>query len=144
MIHANVKIQNSVKYQPSCTPVTAAFWYQVGVDLVRSLQTTKEGNKYLLTASCYFTQWAKAVPIQDKTVATIVNVLFKLLRQKGVASVYLHDQGTEFVNEINKMLCSMMGISKRITTAYHLQTNGMDERWNLTLQTALRKFNPDE
>ena len=76
-----------------------------------SLQTTKSGHKYLLTASCYFTKWTEAVQIQDKKAATVVNVLFKMLCEKGVASVFIHDQGTEFVNEINEMLCSMMGIS---------------------------------
>ena len=38
----------------------------------------------------------------------------------------------------------MMQITKRIATAYHPMTNGLDERWNQTLQTAIRKvIDPD-
>ena len=53
-------------------------------------------------------------------------------------------QGTEFVNQVNNKLCEMMKTTKRIATAYHPMTNGFDERWNQTLQTAIRKvIDPD-
>ena len=125
-------------------PVTAAFWHQVGIDLVGPLQTSQSGNKYLLTACCYFTKWTEAIPIKDKTASTVAQVLYKLLCEKGVACVFIHDQGTEFVNVINDEMCAMLNIEKRIATAYHPMTNGLDERWNQTLQTALRKvIKPD-
>lgn len=120
-------------------PITAGFWHQVGVDLVGPLQTTTQGSKYILTCCCYFTKWTEAIPIKDKTALTVAKVLFTLQCQKGSASVFIHDQGTEFVNQVNNELCNLMHISKRIATAYHPMTNGMDERWNQTLQTALRK-----
>ena len=61
------------------------------------------------------------------------------VRKVRLQSSYIHDQGTEFVNKVNDKMCQLMGIQKRISTAYHPQTNGLDERWNQTLQTALRK-----
>ena len=76
-------------------PVTAAFWHQVGVDLVGPLQTTQDGNKYMLTACCYFTKWVEAIAIKDKTANTVASELFKLQCQKGAASIFIHDQGTD-------------------------------------------------
>ena len=67
------------------------------------------------------------------------SALFKLQCEKGAASVFIHDQGTEFKSCVNNELCCLMDITKRIATAYHPMTNGLDERWNGTLQTALRK-----
>ena len=120
-------------------PVTASFWHQVGVDLVGPLPATVSGYKYILTCCCYFTKWAEAIPIKDKTAYTVASALYKLQCEKGAAAVFIHDQGTEFINQVNDELCRLMDISKRIATAYHPMTNGLDERWNGTLQTALRK-----
>ena len=50
------------------------------------------------------------------------------------------DQGTEFTNEVNKELTGLMGIDHRLTTAYHPQANGLDERFNQTIQSMLVKF----
>ena len=120
-------------------PVTASFWHQVGVDLVGPLQTSQHGNKYILTCCCYFTKWTEAIPLKDKSAFSVASALFKLLCEKGAASVFIHDQGTEFINGINSQLCRLMNITKWIATAYHPMTNGLDECWNGTLQTALRK-----
>ena len=59
--------------------------------------------------------------------------------RRGQPLFFIHDHGTEFINGINSELCRLMNITKRIATAYHPMTNGLDERWNGTLQTALRK-----
>ena len=77
-----------------------------------------------MTAYCYFTKWTEDNPIKDKTTVTVAQVLCK---------------GTEFVDEINCELCSLLNIEKRIATAYFSMTNGLGEPWNQTLQTALRK-----
>ena len=126
-------------------PVVEGFWLQVGVDLVGPLKETPEGYRYLLTCCCYFTKWTEAIPIKDKEAYTIAKELFKLECDKGAAYIFIHDQGTEFVNQVNDKLCQLMQTTKRIATAYHPMTNGMDERWNQTLQTAIRKvIDPEE
>ena len=37
-------------------------------------------------------------------------------------------------------LCEKMGITRSVTSAYHLQTNGLDERTNQTLKNRLGKL----
>ena len=41
---------------------------------------------------------------------------------------------------MNDELCRLTGIESRLTSAYHPQTNGLDERFNQTLQRQLLKF----
>ncbi|XP_071833952.1 uncharacterized protein [Apostichopus japonicus] len=45
----------------------------------------------------------------------------------------------EFVNALNKSLFDMTGVSHRVSFSYHPQTNGLDERFNQTLQMSLIK-----
>ena len=50
------------------------------------------------------------------------------------------DQGKEFNNRVNSELMRVFGIKHRLTTAYHPQANGLDERLNQTLANSLAKF----
>ena len=58
----------------------------------------------------------------------------------GLPAVITSDQGTEFNNALNRQLMRDFGIDHRLTTAYHPQANGLDERFNQTLVNALSKF----
>lgn len=58
----------------------------------------------------------------------------------GIPSVITTDQGTEFRNKLNDELTSILGIKHRLTTAYHPQANGLDERYNQTLTHMIIKF----
>ena len=52
----------------------------------------------------------------------------------------MSDQGREFVNRVNEELFQLCGTDHRISSAYHPQSNGLDERLNQTLTRALVKF----
>ncbi|KAL5457687.1 hypothetical protein EMCRGX_G034973 [Ephydatia muelleri] len=51
------------------------------------------------------------------------------------------DQGREFVNALNEKLFLLTGTEHRIASAYHPQTNGLDERKNQTVTKSLVKYN---
>ena len=57
----------------------------------------------------------------------------------GVPEALLSDRGTNLLSYLMKDICSLLGIEKLNTTAYHPQCNGMTERFNHTLKTMLRK-----
>ena len=52
----------------------------------------------------------------------------------------ISDQGREFVNNVKVELFGLTGTEHHVTSAYHPQTNGLTERFNQTLQTALVKL----
>ena len=62
------------------------------------------------------------------------------LNRFGCCEVVISDQGREFVNQIQDELYRLTGTKHRVTSAYHPQTNGLTERFNQTLQTALLKL----
>ena len=53
------------------------------------------------------------------------------------------DQGTEFHNRVNDELMKVFGIQHCLTTLYHPQANGMDERLNQALVNSPAKFAQD-
>ena len=46
-------------------------------------------------------------------------------------------------NKLNEQLTAKFGIEHRLTTPYHPQANGLDERYNQTLVNSLSKFAQD-
>ena len=58
----------------------------------------------------------------------------------GLPSVITTDQGSEFNNSLNASLMKEFNVSHRLTTPYHPQANGLDERFNQTLVRSLAKY----
>ena len=55
-------------------------WHQVGMDLIGPLQETSCGNKYIMTVTDYYTKWAEAAPLKDKTAISVANNLFSVFK----------------------------------------------------------------
>ena len=60
--------------------------------------------------------------------------------RRGAPARLLSDQGREFVAKVNDEVCREFGIKRSVTSAYHPQTNGLDERTNQTLKQRLSKL----
>ena len=48
-------------------PVRSKLWSQMGIDLIGPLPETPRGNKYIVTLTDYFSKWAEAAPLPNKT-----------------------------------------------------------------------------
>lgn len=59
-------------------PVKSKFWSQVGMDLVGPLPVTLRGNKYIITLTDYFSKWAEAAPLPDKTAAGVAQFMYSV------------------------------------------------------------------
>ena len=60
-------------------------------------------------------------------------LLTQLFMIMGVPEVMMTDQGKKFHNQVNAELMKVFRIDHRMTTTYHPQANGLDERLNQTL-----------
>ena len=70
-------------------------------------------------------------------------IFFVQLFYVGLPSVLTTDQESEFNKKINRELTAVLNINHRLTTAYHPQANGLDERFNQILSRSLAKFAQD-
>ena len=111
---------------------------QWGMDLVGPLSGANEC--FLMVLTEYLTKWAEVYPIPNKQATTVFKCLKKVIGRFGVPETIISDQGREFCNELNDNFCKSFGISRRICTAYHPQSNGLTERFNQTICGCLSKF----
>ena len=51
-------------------------FHTLGVDYVGELPVSPNGNKWILTAVCPFSNYVRAIPVPDKTATTAANALF--------------------------------------------------------------------
>ncbi len=83
--------------------------------------------------------WPEAIPIAATTTVDCANALFQgWVVRFGVPAVITSDCGAQFTSSLWAALCSLLNIQHNQTTAYHLQSNGMVERFHHCLKDALR------
>ena len=65
--------------------------------------------------------------------------LVLLFSRVGIPKEIVTDQGTPFMSRFMADLCKMWQVKQLRTSVYHPQTDGLVERFNLTLKSMLRK-----
>lgn len=125
-------------------PVKPEVWQRIGIDIIGPLKMSRNGNKYIITCSDYFSKWVEAQPLPDKSAHSVAKFLLSLICRFGCFQICHTDQGREFVNELNTKLFQLAGVSHRISSAYHPQTNGLDEKANQTISRTIIKYVNDQ
>ena len=60
-------------------PVRPKLWHQVGMDLVGPLPESSNGNKYIIILTDYFSKWAEAGALPDKTAHGIAKFIYSVV-----------------------------------------------------------------
>ncbi len=76
--------------------------------------------------------------IEAKDVARVF--LRTFYRQHGLPAAIVSDRGSQFTSALWKRVCQLLGIVRRLSTAYHPETDGATERMNQTIETYLRTY----
>ena len=77
----------------------------------------------------------------DITVDTLVYKFLRLIyKNHGLPKSIVSDRGTQFTSTLWKRLCEQLGVTRRLSTAYHPETDGSTERMNQTLEAYLRAY----
>ncbi|KAL0152831.1 hypothetical protein M9458_051871 [Cirrhinus mrigala] len=116
---------------------------RIAMDIVGPLEKSSAGHHYILVVRNYTTRYPEALPLCSITTPKIIHVLVQLFSRVGIPEEILTDQGTNFTSRLMGQLNKQLGITAIRTTPYHLQTDGLVERFNQTLKNILRKFVAD-
>lgn len=121
-------------------PVSEAF-QNVHLDIIGPLKTSYNGYQYVITATDAFSKWAFAQPAQNIRTAEVIKfVEDQILSIHGKPKCFITDRGTQFTSHEWRSFIDKLEIEHNLTTPYHPQSNGIDERLNGTLMRILRAY----
>ncbi|GJR05637.1 reverse transcriptase domain-containing protein [Tanacetum coccineum] len=103
------------------------------------------GNKYILVAVDYMSKWVEAQALPTNDARVVVKILKGLFARFGVPKALIKDRGTHLCNSQLEKALQKYGVTHRISTAYHPQTNGQTEVTNRVIKRILERlvgYNP--
>ena len=113
-------------------------FHTLGIDFVGELPCSPNGNKWILTAVCPFSNYLVAIPVRDKTATTAARALFdNVFLMFGFPSKLMSDRGGEWLNEVLDRVLKLLSIKHILTTSYRPRLNGATERTHHYLNSAL-------
>ena len=90
----------------------------------------------------HFTKMAHVIGLEQNATAKDVANMFlrELWKLHGLPTEIISDMNTKFSGEFWESLCKSLNIKRRMSTAYHPQTDKQTERTNQVLEGYLRNF----
>ncbi|KAL4283147.1 hypothetical protein GQ457_16G015010 [Hibiscus cannabinus] len=98
------------------------------------------GNLYILLAVDYVSKWVEAIAAPRNDSKTVQKFLQKnIFTRFGTPKAIISDEGTHFDNKLIAKMLQHFGVTHKLATAYHPQTNGQAEISNRELKGILEK-----
>ena len=124
-------------------PQPAGPWQDITMDFITDLPPSKKrGKTYncILVIVDRYTKMAHYVPSRKNLDAGELADVFvsKYFRHHGALASIVTDRGTLFTSKFWSSLCFYLRVKRRLSTAFHPQTDGQTERQNQTLEQYLR------
>jgi hypothetical protein len=122
-------------------PIPKTPWSSISLDFIVKLPKSEGFNSILVIAD-RFTKMAYFIACTEKinavkTIRLLIEYIFKL---HGLPDIIIFDHGPQFTATLWKEILATFQIQRRLSTAYHLQTNGQTERINQILEQYLCCF----
>jgi len=116
-------------------------WSHISADFITKLPLAQGYDAILVVCDC-FSKMAHFIATTEKMLAEGLAKLFRnhVWKLHGLPESIISDRGVQFAAGMMKELNNLLGIQTKLSTAYHLQTNGQMERVNQELEQYLRVF----
>ncbi|KAL4361728.1 hypothetical protein GQ457_04G015660 [Hibiscus cannabinus] len=103
------------------------------------------GNLYILLAVDYVSKWVEATATTHNDAKTVQKFIKKnIFTRFGTPRAIISDEGRHFDNHNIAAALKKLGITHKLSTAYHPQTNGQEEVSDREIKTILEKVvNPN-
>jgi len=121
-------------------PVPDRIWREISMDFVTDLPPC-DGRTNLLVITDRLSKGVILEPMAEITVEAVAKVfLYTFYRRHGIPVCIVSDRGTQFVSAMWTRICQLLGIVRRLSTAYHPQTDGSTEQKNQVVEAYIRAF----
>ena len=131
--------------QLSSLPIPDNIWEEIALDFIVKLPPTKiRGTVFdsILVVVDRFSKMSLYIPACESWKAPdFASVFFeRVVALWGLPKGIVSDRGALFTSAFWTELCFQCQVKRRMSTAYHPQTDGQTERQNQTLEAYLRSF----
>ena len=93
---------------------------KIAIDLVTECETSKSGNKHILTIIDHLMGWPEAFPIPDKSANTIVSTIINQYLPVQMCPRYiLCENGMGFKKRIMDQVLKQLGIDRIVSASYY-------------------------
>ena len=122
-------------------PVPDSAWQIVSLDFVEGLPRSGQYNSILVVVDKY-SKFAHFVPLRHPFTALSVAKAYldNVYKLHGLPMSLISDRDRVFTSKLWQELFSLAGVSLRMSSSYHPQTDGQTERVNQCMETFLRCF----
>ena len=116
-------------------------WRDIAMDFCGPFPMS-DGHDEILVITDRLTKGVILVPCTTTISAERLVPIFvdRFVRDHGFPTSIVSDRGPQFVSIFWKELCNQLGIQRKLSTAYHPQTDGQTERWNAEVERHLRNL----
>ena len=98
------------------------------------------GYLYILLAVDYVSKWVEAIPMRTNDHKVVLKFIKEhIFSRFGVPHAIISDGGLHFCNRTFENLLKKYGVTHKVSTAYHPQTNGQAELANREIKHILEK-----
>ena len=125
-------------------PIPERPWMDITLDYVTGLPKSN-GNDAILMVVDRLSKERHYIPCTCDEEGTTSEATAKLLvdnvwRYLGLPSSIVSDRGPQFTSTVWKAWCKILGITAKLSTAYHPETDGQSEIANQEMERHLRSF----
>ncbi|KFD48922.1 hypothetical protein M513_10285 [Trichuris suis] len=117
-------------------PAPSSRFEALHVDLVGPLPCSR-GYQYIFTIVDRYTRYPEAIPLKDATATECARALLSWISRFGICLRLTSDRGRQFISDVWRELCQLLGIQSHTTLAYEPHQNGLVERMHRDLKASL-------
>lgn len=114
---------------------------KIGIDLLGPFPRSEDGKTMIVVAIDYATRYVELKALPDGKSHRVAQFLLEnICLRHGIPQVIHSDQAKIFTGEVFGELCKLLGVVRSFTSSYCPQSNGLVERQNAWVTTALSFF----
>ena len=118
-------------------------WKDLALDFITELPVSTNAcypcSCHIWVITDCLTKERHFVPCQDMMTSHLAQMFTQyVIQTHGLPSSIVSDRGTQFTSKFWRALCQQLGITVKLSTAYHPETNSQTERANQELERYLR------
>jgi transposase InsO family protein len=123
-------------------PIPNRIWREISIDFIVDLPPSRRSQAInCMVITDRLSKGKIYEPMTDISAEAVADrLLWCFVRHHGIPAGIVSDRGPQFVGHLWKRLCSQLRITRRLSTAYHPETDGATERANQELECYLRIF----